>query len=74
MLRLNEHGEVPSYIKHPEIVFPHGLEVYQHMEHGECLLVTDSRTGLILMDLDGDITLFDGYGSYYATTVSPDGQ
>ena len=105
LLQLNANGELISNQRYQELPVPHGLELYQHPQHGECLLHTDCINGLVLMNLDGEviwhfpkpdfyrlhwtlhyepsnavvhpdgkITMFDGYGSYLATTLSPDGK
>ena len=102
--RCEANGTIVETLTSPLLAFPHGLEIYRHPRHGECLLITDNHTGLFLMNLNGDVIwhvdkpdfyklhwqlaycpsntaiasdgrifMADGYGSYFISTFSSDG-
>jgi hypothetical protein len=55
ILRCSQDGQVLETIQLDAMPIPHGLEVYKHPDHGECLLVTDCRSGLLLLDSTGTV-------------------
>lgn len=52
LLQCEANGRQSGWFQHELMPFPHGMEVYDHPRHGECLLVTDIKSGVALFDRD----------------------
>jgi len=55
LLRCDLDGAIRDRLASDALPFPHGLEVFHHPRHGECLLQTDCQSGVSLMATDGRV-------------------